>query len=378
MSHPSVTGSPWRVLVLDRSSDGPKWIIATVSVPSDVQAAEMEPGGNRYAGWPAGAGRVRAASTFGLSPCPQPSGSSTPSGAPVHNPPEHRPSGGRPVNHGGVGEKRCSRCRKVKPLTEFSRAAHGRDGRAVHCKDCHNALDRLPLDRVPTLTCLYCGKEFLNPARRGPDRKFCSSPCRAKWWRDEYARRRQAAPPRPCNRRGVRCRTRRGCPSAWPVAWMTARRHTGETSSSSRCVASRRPTTTGCSRSNMASAPSARPPRRAPAAPGELTTITKPARSAAACATAATSASALCGTTRTSSWPAARYVMEHRQKEDPHLEKPGAGRARSSPLAAGAPTVLLPGCNSPSRALPELDVWFTRATRRTRLGAKSNGSSIID
>jgi hypothetical protein len=43
---------PWRVLVLDRSGDDPKWIIATVSVSSDVRAAEMEPGGLRYAGWP--------------------------------------------------------------------------------------------------------------------------------------------------------------------------------------------------------------------------------------------------------------------------------------------------------------------------------------
>ena len=40
------------VLILDRSGDDPKWIIATVSVSSDVRAAEMEPGGRRYAGWP--------------------------------------------------------------------------------------------------------------------------------------------------------------------------------------------------------------------------------------------------------------------------------------------------------------------------------------
>ena len=31
----------WRVLVFDRSGDDPKWIIATVSLPSDVRAAEM-------------------------------------------------------------------------------------------------------------------------------------------------------------------------------------------------------------------------------------------------------------------------------------------------------------------------------------------------
>jgi|HubBroStandDraft_6_1064221.scaffolds.fasta_scaffold2550292_1 hypothetical protein len=53
MSHPSATGAPWRVLILDRSGDDPKWIIATVSLSSDVRGAEMEPGGWRYAGWSA-------------------------------------------------------------------------------------------------------------------------------------------------------------------------------------------------------------------------------------------------------------------------------------------------------------------------------------
>jgi hypothetical protein len=50
--HDLSTDGPWRVLILDRSDDDPKWIIATVSLSSDVRAAEMEPGGRRYAGWP--------------------------------------------------------------------------------------------------------------------------------------------------------------------------------------------------------------------------------------------------------------------------------------------------------------------------------------
>jgi hypothetical protein len=95
---------------------------------------------------------------------------------------------------GGMGEKRCSRCGELKPLAKFSRAAHGRDGRAAHCKDCHSTLYRLPLERVPVLTCFYCGKQFPNPARRGLDRKFCSPDCKDRWWREEYGRRRQAAP----------------------------------------------------------------------------------------------------------------------------------------------------------------------------------------
>ena len=48
-----IPGAPWRVLILDRSGDDPKWIIATVSLSSDVRAAEIEPGGWRYVGWPA-------------------------------------------------------------------------------------------------------------------------------------------------------------------------------------------------------------------------------------------------------------------------------------------------------------------------------------
>jgi hypothetical protein len=50
--HDLSTTGPWRVLVFDRSDDDPKWIIATVSLSSDVRAAEMQPGGRRYADWP--------------------------------------------------------------------------------------------------------------------------------------------------------------------------------------------------------------------------------------------------------------------------------------------------------------------------------------
>lgn len=50
---------PWRVLILDRSGEDPKWIIASVSLSSDVRAAEMEPGGWRYADWPDVTGWVR-------------------------------------------------------------------------------------------------------------------------------------------------------------------------------------------------------------------------------------------------------------------------------------------------------------------------------
>jgi hypothetical protein len=101
-----------------------------------------------------------------------------------------------------MGEKKCSRCGEVKPLAEFSRAARGRDGRSAHCKTCHNTLYREPLNRVPLLTCLYCGEEFPNPARRGPDRKFCSPHHKAKWWQEEKRRQQELADPRRCAKCG--------------------------------------------------------------------------------------------------------------------------------------------------------------------------------
>jgi hypothetical protein len=51
--HDLSTHGPWRVLILDRSGDDPKWIIATVTAPSDVRAAVMQPGGRLYGDWPA-------------------------------------------------------------------------------------------------------------------------------------------------------------------------------------------------------------------------------------------------------------------------------------------------------------------------------------
>jgi hypothetical protein len=41
---------PWRVLVLDASPGDPKWLLCTVTMPSDIRPAVME--GSRYADWP--------------------------------------------------------------------------------------------------------------------------------------------------------------------------------------------------------------------------------------------------------------------------------------------------------------------------------------
>jgi hypothetical protein len=43
--------TPWRILVLDKSDPAdPRWLIATVTLPSDVRPAELDAAG-RYTGW---------------------------------------------------------------------------------------------------------------------------------------------------------------------------------------------------------------------------------------------------------------------------------------------------------------------------------------
>jgi hypothetical protein len=46
MSHPAVPGSaPWRILILDRDLEDPKWVLATVTIPSDVRPAVLDAAG---------------------------------------------------------------------------------------------------------------------------------------------------------------------------------------------------------------------------------------------------------------------------------------------------------------------------------------------
>ncbi len=47
MSHPAPPGpsGPWRILILDRDPQDPKWIMATVALPSDVRPAVLDAAG---------------------------------------------------------------------------------------------------------------------------------------------------------------------------------------------------------------------------------------------------------------------------------------------------------------------------------------------
>ncbi len=45
-----MTGGPWRLLVLDRNPEDPKWVLCTVSLASDVRPAVQDAAGH-YQDW---------------------------------------------------------------------------------------------------------------------------------------------------------------------------------------------------------------------------------------------------------------------------------------------------------------------------------------
>jgi hypothetical protein len=53
---PASGNGPWRILILDRGRDDPKWILATVTSPGDVEPADL---GDVLAILPAGSAWVR-------------------------------------------------------------------------------------------------------------------------------------------------------------------------------------------------------------------------------------------------------------------------------------------------------------------------------
>jgi hypothetical protein len=42
---PTPGNGPWRILILDRDPEDPKWILATVTLPSDVRPAALDAAG---------------------------------------------------------------------------------------------------------------------------------------------------------------------------------------------------------------------------------------------------------------------------------------------------------------------------------------------
>jgi hypothetical protein len=54
----SPTVAPWRLLVLDRTPDDPRWLLVTVALPSDVLTAQLDAVG-RYTNWDAATAWVR-------------------------------------------------------------------------------------------------------------------------------------------------------------------------------------------------------------------------------------------------------------------------------------------------------------------------------
>jgi hypothetical protein len=52
---PAPGNGPWRILILDRDRDDPKWILATVTLPSDVRPVVLDPAGTHAGGQAAAA-----------------------------------------------------------------------------------------------------------------------------------------------------------------------------------------------------------------------------------------------------------------------------------------------------------------------------------
>ena len=57
MAQPS--NGPWRLLILDSTPDDPMWIIATITLPTDVRPAAIDRGSGRYLDWDAAVSWVR-------------------------------------------------------------------------------------------------------------------------------------------------------------------------------------------------------------------------------------------------------------------------------------------------------------------------------
>jgi|GEM_PF-3524203 len=53
-------GKPWRLLILDRDPEDPRWLLATVTLASDVRPADLDAAG-RYRGWAQAAAWVTSA-----------------------------------------------------------------------------------------------------------------------------------------------------------------------------------------------------------------------------------------------------------------------------------------------------------------------------
>lgn len=66
---PAPGNGPWRILILDRDVEDPKWIIATVAIPTDVRPAALDSAA-RYGDWDQVTEWVRAQTGFQASLIP--------------------------------------------------------------------------------------------------------------------------------------------------------------------------------------------------------------------------------------------------------------------------------------------------------------------
>lgn len=66
-----------------------------------------------------------------------------------------------------INEKKCTKCKQVKPISEFRKDKYTKDGFQTRCKYC--------VDHKYKLECKQCGKEFYGSHKT---QKYCSKKCR--------------------------------------------------------------------------------------------------------------------------------------------------------------------------------------------------------
>lgn len=80
-----------------------------------------------------------------------------------------------------MDEKKCSKCARVKPLSEYHRNARAADGLRAACKDCSRAYLRsqyVPRVHEPEqMVCPGCGNDFTRVRTAGQPRVYCSRAC---------------------------------------------------------------------------------------------------------------------------------------------------------------------------------------------------------
>ena len=62
----------------------------------------------------------------------------------------------------GVEVKRCTKCGRILPLTEFSKSSNSKDGYATHCKECHKSYAHKEVTQAKVRATTPSGRRLLS------------------------------------------------------------------------------------------------------------------------------------------------------------------------------------------------------------------------